>query len=257
MMENYETQVNDFYDIDKENIFCSKSEQESKNKKEIKVQIINLTYGSSKFNFKTNSYYLYHGKINLNWTKPIKDDLINKYWIIEPNQKYEFYGKKDIKTMWKNKEVSELQNLVGILMIYKKFLTSDEIKRFDNYFNIIMKCKERKYYKNSDYGKILFIGGDLKDKLGIMLKKEFGENDIKENNYPIYISIMVYDEYEKIELEGFDYCDTISDHDGFWRFQKVFSLNFASSLSNKVNRIRNEKESKKNKLNEENKKKHY
>ena len=136
-------------------------------------------------------------------------------------------------------------------MIFKNNMTENEIERFDNYFAIKIKSNEREYCNNSKFGKVFYIGGDLKDDLGDMLKKEFEDNN-NDKIIPIHISIMVYDEYEKIELEANDYCDKYPDHDGF-RNQKIFTQRFHKDLSTKVARIINEKNAKKQKLLEEEK----
>ena len=142
-------------------------------------------------------------------------------------------------------------------MVFKNFLTKKDIERFDNYFPIKIRTNERKYYNSSENGKILFIGGDLKCQLGEMLKNEFGncEDNLNENNLPIYITIMVYNEYEKIELEAIDYCDKIPEHNGFLKFPYIFHHNFPKTLSTKVQRIKNEKMAKKDKLKLEEKEK--
>ena len=254
-MDNNIIEINDnLSDLDKDNKFCSQSENKNNNKKEIKEQIIKMSSNSNVFYFKTNSYGILNGKINLNWSKEIKRDLVTKYWVITPNQKYEFYG-NEIKKIWKNKTISELKNLIGILMIFRNFLTQKEIGRFDNYFSIKIKSNERQYYNNNENGKILYIGGDLKEELGKMLKDEFGDYkcSIKDNSLPLFISIMVYNEYEEIELDAIDYCDKNPEHDGFGSF-KIFNQKFHKDLSKKVKRTKREKNEKKQKLLEEEKK---
>ena len=105
-------------------------------------------------------------------------------------------------------------------MIFKNILSKDDLNSFDDYFSIKIKSFERPFLKNSNIGKNFFIGG-----------KKSGE----------IISIMSYDEFEKVELDALDLCDTIPEHDGFLKFQKVFHHNFPKGLSHKVLRINNEK----------------
>ena len=131
-------------------------------------------------------------------------------------------------------------------MIFKNNITKNEIERFDNYFAIKIKSNKREYCNNSKFGKVFYIGGDLKDDLGDMFKKEFEDNS-DDKILPIHISIMVYDEYEKIELDANEYCDVKASHDGFG-LQKIFVNDFPKMLSKKVRRIQNEKNSKKQKL---------
>ena len=134
-------------------------------------------------------------------------------------------------------------------MIFKKYLTEEDLKRFDNYFSILIKSNERGFCNKYKYGKILFIGGNLKYELGDMLKNEFynSNNDYKDNNLPLYISIMTYNEYEEIYTEAYDQCDKDPEHNGFGDF-KIFHQEFHKNLSNKFVRIREEKKRKKNDL---------
>ena len=240
-------------DFDKNDKFCSQAENKNNNKKEIKNQIIELFGTNDIYQFESRSYSLVNKKLNLNWDKEVKRNLVNKYWIIKPKQKFDFFG-NEIKHLSSNDTISKLRHLIGILMIFKNNITKNEIERFDNYFAIIIKSNERQYYNNSNFGKVLYIGGDLKNDLGGMLKKEFEDNN-DDNILPIHISIMVYDEYEKIELDAYEYCDKYPDHDGF-RNQKIFTQKFHKELSTKVKRIINEKNDKKQKLLEEEKNKY-
>jgi len=233
-------------DLDKDNKFCSQSENKKKNKKEIQNQIINLVGTNGSYQFESNSYVLTKNKrLCINWNPANKFNLLNKYWIIKSKQKFDFFG-KEIKNLSNNKSISKLKHLIGILMIFKNNITKNEIERFDNYFAIKIKSNEREYYNNSKVGKVFYIGGDLKDDLGDMFKKEFEDNS-DDKILPIHISIMVYDEYEKIELDANEYCDVKASHDGFG-LQKIFINDFPKMLSKKVRRIQNEKNSKKQKL---------
>ena len=254
-MENNNPENNLIY-YQKTNNSYSQKDNKKENKANNGEPIIKLWNDSQLFKFETKSYGLLHGKLNINMTTEEKREFINKYWIIKPKQKFKFYGKK-IKDIWKDESISKLQNLIGILMVFKNFLTKKDIERFDSYFPIKIRTNERKYYNSSENGKILFIGGDLKCQLGEMLKNEFGncEDNLNENNLPIYITIMVYNEYEKIELEAIDYCDKIPEHNGFLKFPYIFHHNFPKTLSTKVHRIKNEKMDKKDKLKLEEKEK--
>lgn len=237
-------------DIEKDNKFCSQQENKKKNKADIENQIIKLQSRNSEiFYLETNSYSLLNGKLKVNLTTQQKKELIDKYWIIKPKQQFKFYGMQ-IKNIWENKTIYDIKKLVGILMLFRNIFTKDDINRFDDYFSIKIKSYERPYLKNSNNGKILFMGGDLKNELGEMLKKEFSncENNFENNDLPIYISIMTYDEYEKIELDAIDLCDTIPEHDGFLKFQKIFHHDFPKGLSNKVSRINKEKKNKRDVL---------
>ena len=238
-------------DLDKDNKFCSQSENKKKNKKEIKNQIIELVGANDSYKFESNSYVMTKNKkLCINWNPANKFNLLNKYWIIKPKQKFDFFG-KEIKNLSSNNSISKLKHLIGILMIFKNNMTEKEIERFDNYFAIKIKSNEREYCNNSKFGKVLYIGGDLKNDLGDMLKKEFEDNN-DDNILPIHISIMVYDEYEKIELDANEYCDIKASHDGFG-LQKIFINDFPKILSKKVRRIKDEKNIKKQKLLEEEK----
>jgi len=248
--EKCELSENDFNKSDK---FCSQSENKNNNKKDIKNQIIKLfATNDNIYQFESRSYSIVNHKLNIIWDKEVKRNLLNKYWIIKPKQKFDFFGKQ-IKNLSSNDLISKLKHLIGILIIFKNNITKKEIERFDGYFAVRIKSNEREYCKNSNFGKILYIGGDLKDDLGNMFKKEF-ENNNDDNILPIHISIKVYDEYEKIELDANEYCDKYPDHDGF-RNQKIFTQRFPKDLSTKVVRISNEKNEKKQKLLEEEKKK--
>ena len=72
-----------------------------------------------------------------------------------------------------------------------------------------------------------------------MFKDEFDDPDDK--ILPIYVSIMIYSEYEEIELDAFDFCNKSADHHGFSDFSKVFHKDFAKKLSNKIERIKTAK----------------
>ena len=238
-------------DLDKDNKFCSQSENKNKNKKEIKNQIINLVGSNDSYQFESSSYVLTkNNRLCINWNPTHKFNLMNKYWIIKPKQKFDFFG-KEIKSLSSNKSISKLNHLIGILMIFKNNMTENEIERFDNYFAIKIKSNEREYCNNSKFGKVFYIGGDLKDDLGDMLKKEFEDNN-NDKIIPIHISFMVYDEYEKIELDANEYCDIKASHDGFG-LQKIFVNDFPKVLSKKVRRIQNERNAKKQKLFEDEK----
>jgi hypothetical protein len=174
-MEKNESEKSDLSDndLDKENRFCSQSENKNKNKEEVKNQIIELTGPNDNYQFESNSYILSDKKkLSIKWNSASKQNLLNKYWIINPKKKYDFFG-KEIKNLSSNNSISKLRHLIGILMIFKNNMTENEIERFDNYFAIKIKSNERQYYNNSNFGKILYIGGDLKNDLGDMLKKEF------------------------------------------------------------------------------------
>jgi hypothetical protein len=248
-MENDLRKEDEIYDIEKDFKFCSQKENKINNKKESKEQILNFNYKS--FKFYTYSYSKFHGKIKVNLTTQQKKELVDKYWIIKPLQKYDFYSKA-IKNIWKNEEIAKLQHLIGIIMVFNNFLKKNELERFDNYFSILIKSNERSYCKQYENGKLLYIGGDLKEeiKLGDMLKKEFAneECNTKDNSLPVYISIMVYDEYEKIESDALDLCDKEPEHNGFSNHKEIFHQSFPKELTNKVRRIKNEKRTKKEKL---------
>ena len=250
--------------IEKEldNEFCLLSENKEKNKKEVKEQInkiSNKPQDNVSF-IKTNSYVKLNGKLTISLNKNEKKELVNKYWIIKPERKIEFFGKK-IKNLYQNEEVSNLRDLVGILMVFKNFLTNNDLKRFDNYFSIIIKSHERNYIRVSrdsslnlldnkkeeeKNGKILYIGGNLEVNLGHMFQKEFSE--CNKEGLPIYIAIMVYKEYEEIEIDALDYCDKIPEHDGFAKYKNVFHQSFSKNLSNKVKRIKEARNNKREEL---------
>ena len=240
-MENKD-EIDDYsykLEIENDNEFCSKEENRNNNKIEVKNQIKQITNQTQPLPFiKTNSYVKLNGKLTISLGKNEKKELVNKYWIIKPEKKYDFYG-KEIKNLYNNDKISHLKDLVGILMIFKNYLSENDIKRFDNYFSIIIKSNERKYNPEYYAGKILYIGGNLEDNLGNMFKKEFNDSD--NDNIPIFISVMVYKEYEELEIDAFDYCNKIPSHDGFLKYKNVFHQNFPKNLSNKVKRIKNER----------------
>ena len=245
-MENIISEKNLVKDNEKEDIIPNEKNAKNKNQ----PQFIKLLENKETFYFKTKSYGLLFQKLNINWTSEEKKELLNKYWIIKPKKKFSFYG-KSIRKIWEDESIYNLKNLIGISMLFKNFLTKKDIERFDNYFLIKIKCNERQYYEPYQDGKLLYIGGDLKCPLGKMMEKEFyndNSDEFKENSIPIYISIMEFDEYEKIELEGIDFCDRIPEHCGFINFPKVFHPKFPKVLSTKVQRIKNEKNDKKEKL---------
>lgn len=244
--------------LDEDNKFCSKEENKDNNKKEVKNQIYNISDKFKEFSFiKTNSYTLLNGKINISLSKNEKKELVDKYWIIKPQRKFDFYG-KEIKSLHENENISCLKDLVGVLMIFKDLIPANEYKRFDKYFSIIIKSSERNFMNPDNQiidangkieekkGKILYVGGNLKSNLGTMLKQEF--SDSKDKSLPIYISIMVYREYEEIELDAFDYCNKTADHHGFCEFSNAFHKNFPKSLSNKLERIKRDKIDRREKL---------
>ena len=263
-MENKsENEINEeFYNIEKDNDneFCLLEENKQKNKIEAKNQISKISNNCSKnvpF-IKTNSYVKSNGKLTISLNKNEKKELADKYWIIKPEKKFDFYG-KEIKTLYKNDKIAGLKDLIGILMVFKKFLSNNEIKRFDKYFSILIKSHERNYKtekadilmlnnikKEEKNGKILYIGGNLNVNLGFMFQNEF--NDFDNKNMPIYISIMIYKEYEEIEIDALDYCDTIPEHNGFNKYKNVFHQDFSKNLSNKVNRIKRDRNKKREDL---------
>ena len=245
--------------IEKENDneFCSKDKNKENNKKEAKNQIDKITDKNCVAFIKTNSYVKLNGKLTISLGKTEKKELVDKYWIIKPEKKYTFYG-KEIKYLNNNENISSLKDLIGILMVYKNFISITDFKRFDKYFSILIKSNERNYIKNEkeankeveNIGKILYIGGNLKDNLGNMFEKEFiGDDKI----LPIYICIMIYREYEEIEIDALDYCDKIPEHNGFADFKNVFHQNFSKTLSNKIKRIKENRNKKRQKLIEEKK----
>jgi hypothetical protein len=253
-MENrYEKDEND-------NEFCSKDANKQNNKKEVKEQINKISDKNKNISFiKTNSYVPLHGKFTISLSKEEKKELANKYWIIRPERKFDFYG-KEIKNIYSNENVSGLKDLVGILMVFKRFLAPSDYKKFDNYFSIRIKSHERNYVKPSKkseikidskdeeekLGKILFIGGNLKVNIGNMFKQEF--ENCNNKDLPIYCSIMVYREYEEIEIEALDHCNKIPDHDGFLQYNKVFHQDFPKKLSNKIKRIKEDRNKKREEL---------
>jgi len=262
-MKNNDEINEELKNIEKENDneFCLLSENKENNKKEAKSQIDKFVNQNNLSFIKTNSYSLLNGKLTISLGKNEKKELVNKYWTIKPLKKFEFYG-KEIKNIYQNENISGLKDLVGILMVFKDFLTDKDLKRFDNYFSILIKSNERNYLKEKKeifmgnekkekeggekYGKILYIGGNLENFLGDMLKKEFseGSNQI----LPLYISIMIYKEYEEIEIDALDLCDKIPEHDGFTRYKNVFHQNFSKKLSNKINRIKEARNQKRKEL---------
>lgn len=244
--------------FDEDDKFCSKEENKDNNKKEVKNQIHDISDKFKNISFiKTNSYTLLNGKINISLSKNEKKELVNKYWIIKPQRKFDFYG-KEIKSLHENENISCLKDLVGVLMIFKDLISNNEYRRFDKYFSIIIKSNERNYMIpdsqmmdangkiDEKIGKILYVGGNLKTNLGNMFKQEF--SDSKDKSLPIFISIMVYREYEEIELDAFDYCNKTADHHGFTEFSNVFHKNFPKSLSNKLERIKRDKIERREKL---------
>ena len=244
--------------FDEDDKFCSKEENKDNNKKEVKNQIHDISDKFKNISFiKTNSYTLLNGKINISLSKNEKKELVNKYWIIKPQRKFDFYG-KEIKSLHENENISCLKDLVGVLMIFKDLISNNEYRRFDKYFSIIIKSNERNYMIpdsqmmdangkiDEKIGKILYVGGNLKTNLGNMFKQEF--SDSKDKSLPIFISIMVYREYEEIELDAFDYCNKTADHHGFSEFSNVFHKNFPKSLSNKLERIKRDKIERREKL---------
>lgn len=235
-----------------DNKFCSKEENKNNNKKEAQNQINKISDKFKNVSFiKTNSYCLLNGKITISLSKNEKKELVDKYWRIKPERKFDFYG-RDIKNLHNNENISGFKDLVGVLMIFNKFLSSSDFKRFDHYFSIIIKSHERNYIKPSkeieddinneeekQLGKILYVGGNLKNNLGNMFKEEFYEN--KDKDLPIFVSIMVYKEYEEIELDALDLCNKTPDHHGFIEYNNVFHQNFSKNLSNKLERIKRDK----------------
>ena len=246
--------------LNDDNEFCSKEENKNNNKKDAKNQINKI---SDKFNnlsfIKTNSYCLLNGKITISLSKNEKKELVDKYWRIKPERKFDFYG-KDIKNLHNNENISGFKDLIGVLMIFNKLLPSSAFKRFDHYFSIIIKSHERNYFKTSieiendknekeeekKIGKILYVGGNLKKNLGNMFKEEFCENNNKD--LPIFVSIMVYKEYEEIELDAFDLCNKTPDHHGFIEYNNVFHKSFSKNLSNKLERIKRDKNKRREEL---------
>lgn len=248
-MENNNSPNYDFKnDLEKDNIFCSQKENMNNNKKDIEKQFRKLVEHQKYEKKELNNYVLTNGKIQINWNKLIKKELRDKYWKITPQQKFQFYNNQ-IKNIWKIDAISKLKNLIGIHMIFKNYLTEGDLKRFDNYFSILIKSNERDFCNKYKYGKILFIGGDLKFELGEMLKNEFynPNNDFKGNYLPSYISIMTYNEYEEIYTEAYEQCDKDPEHNGFGNF-KIFHKTFPKILSTKFNRIKEEKKRKKEDL---------
>jgi hypothetical protein len=247
--------------IEKENDneFCLLSENKENNKKEAKNQIDNIVNQNNISFIKTNSYKNLNGKLTISLSKTEKKELVDKYWLITPEKKFDFYG-KEIKNIYQNENVSGLKDLVGILMVFKNFLTEKDLKRFDNYFTILIKSNERNYLKpkkeiimendkkegEEKYGKILYIGGILENYLGEMLRKEFNENS--NQILPVYISIRTYKEFEEIEIDALDLCDKIPEHDGFVRYKNVFHPTFSKNLSNKIKRIKEGKNKKRQDL---------
>jgi len=235
-------------DLEKDNIFCSQKENMKNNKKDIENQIINLIENQKCKRKELNNYMLFHGKIKINLNKVNKKTIQEKYWIIKPQKKFQFY-KNQKKNILEIDSISKLKNLIGIRMIFKNNLTEEDLKRFDHYFSIFIKSNERGFCNKYKYGKILFIGGDLKFELGEMLKNEFynSNNDYKDNSLPLYMSIMTFNEYEKIYTEAYEQCDKNPEHNGFGNF-KIFHQSFSKTLSNKFKRIKEQKEKKKEDL---------
>ena len=79
-----------------------------------------------------------------------------------------------------------------------------------------------------------------------MFENEFRNSNIK--SLPIYISIMIYREYEEIEIDALDYCDKIPEHNGFLNYNNVFHREFPKNLSNKIKRIKEDRNKKREKL---------
>ena len=235
-------------DLEKDNIFCSQKENMKNNKKDIENQIINLIENQKCKRKELNNYMLFHGKIKINLNKVNKKTIQEKYWIIKPQKKFQFY-KNQKKNILEIDSISKLKNLIGIRKIFKNNLTEEDLKRFDHYFSIFIKSNERGFCNKYKYGKILFIGGDLKFELGEMLKNEFynSNNDYKDNSLPLYMSIMTFNEYEEIYTEAYEQCDKNPEHNGFGNF-KIFHQSFSKTLSNKFKRIKEQKERKKEDL---------
>ena len=135
--------------IEKENDneFCLLSENKENNKKEEKSKIDNIVNQNNISFKKNNSYKNLTGKLTNYLSKTEKKELVDKYWLITPEKKFDFYG-KEIKNIYQNENVSGLKDLVGILMVFKNFLTEKDLKRFDNYFTILIKSNERNYLKS-------------------------------------------------------------------------------------------------------------
>ena len=87
-------------DLEKDNIFCSQKENMKNNKKDIENQLINLIKNQKCKKKELNNYVLFHGKIKINLNKVNKKTIQEKYWIIKPQKKFQFY-KNQKKIYWK------------------------------------------------------------------------------------------------------------------------------------------------------------
>ena len=80
--------------IEKENDneFCLLSENKENNKKEAKSQIDNIVNQNNISFIKTNSYKNLNGKLTISLSKTEKKELVDKYWLITPEKKFDFYA---------------------------------------------------------------------------------------------------------------------------------------------------------------------
>ena len=108
--------------------------------------------------------------------------------------------------------------------------------------------------KNKRKGKILYQKRIKDGENAIWLSiLPFACDEKDNNNIPIFISIRIYKEYEEIEIDALDYCNTIPSHDGFLKYKNVFHQSFPKNLSNKVKRIKNDRIQKRENLLKEDK----
>ena len=238
---------------EKQNSFCSKKENKKNNMSEIERQKTELINNSGCFFFGTSSYSNSHRKLYIKYDSQEKKNIIKKYWLLKPEKKFEYYGNQ-IKTIWREEEIWNISDSFGIFMVFKNCLTEQEYERFDRYFTVIIKSRESQYLENSSFGKLLYIGGDLKSNLGNVIGDEFSMSDVQNNSLPLYLCITKYNEYEKIELEAMDLCNRDPNINGFGDNSQKFNKNFSYYLSKKFNKIKKEKRQKKESLKNEGKK---
>lgn len=205
-------------------------------------------YNNNVRTFNTDSYYIFRGKIKMNWDRTVKAALVDKYFRMKHETEYHFYGKQ-IKKSYELQSFNNIKELFGIYMLFQNNIKKDVyLSRFEKYFKIVIKTYETKNsFKSrvSKDGKSMFIGGDLKNQynLSFLLKEEF--SDLKKNNkpLPLYMAVYTYNEYEFIDLDGYDLCGKPVDFNGFSQSNE-FNKGFNQDFRRKMNRIKNERNQK-------------
>lgn len=245
---------------DKNNEFPSYKENKNIIQEEIKSQIgyfkykskINSEnnsissneYNKSKENiiYQTESYTLLHGKLAIKWGREIKKSLQN-YSKIKRLKQLDFYG-KEINKVYENQEIKDIKgNLIGIFMVFKNCLDKRYIDSFDKDFSVSIKSYEKDYITERTnnkgdkvFGKLLYIGGDLTTKLSDLMEKKFKNAKINDNSLPLFLSIMLYNEYEYIDLDAYRLCGKETEQYGFTQGNK-FHKNFVKDFSRKIRNI--------------------